>query len=137
MKKTSKAALAVATLALIAIAVFMIMPDTSHMTKGSQDAGSNNGMPDNSKVKDPNTVIISNYEFGPQKISVKKGTKVTWINNDKDRHNVKPDQDSAEFKAGPLLSKDEEYSVVFNTVGTYNYHCSPHPYMKASVEVTE
>lgn len=86
---------------------------------------------------EPNTVNIKNYKFSPNKISVKKGTKVTWVNNDTDRHNVKPVNVTDNFKAGPLLAKGEEYSVVFNTVGTYEYFCEPHPYMKATIEVTE
>ena len=36
-----------------------------------------------------------------------------------------------------LLAKVESYSWTFNTVGTYTYHCSPHPYMKGIVEVVE
>jgi plastocyanin len=30
----------------------------------------------------PNTVIIQNFAFSPQEITVKVGTTVTWINRD-------------------------------------------------------
>ncbi len=82
-------------------------------------------------------VDIKDYAFGPQKITIKKGTTVTWTNQDSAKHDVMPDDESDAFKASQLLGKGESYSFTFNTAGTYSYFCSPHPYMKASVEVVE
>ena len=39
--------------------------------------------------------------------------------------------------AGPLLAKGERYSFTFTKVGSYPYHCAPHPYMQGAVVVTE
>jgi amicyanin len=83
------------------------------------------------------SVEIQNFAFNPGKITVKKGTKVTWTNQDSVKHNVAPDSASDNFKGSDLLAKGESYSYTFNTAGTYTYHCSPHPYMKGTVEVTE
>jgi plastocyanin len=33
------------------------------------------------------------------------------------------------------INAGQTYSHTFNTLGTYNYHCSPHPGMKAKVIV--
>jgi amicyanin len=82
-------------------------------------------------------VEIKDFAYSPAAITVKKGTKVTWTNKDSTRHNVSPDNESADFKASELLAQGQSYSVTFNTVGTFAYHCTPHPYMKASVIVTE
>ncbi len=82
-------------------------------------------------------VNIQDYNFGPAKVTVKKGTKVTWTNQDSVEHNVAPDKATSEFKESELLGKGKSYSVTFNTVGTYTYHCGPHPYMKGTIEVTE
>lgn len=84
-----------------------------------------------------NTVDIKDYAYAPAKIQVKKGTVVTWTNQDSVRHNINPDKESDDFKASELLAKGETYTFTFNTVGTYTYHCSPHPYMKGTVEVIE
>lgn len=100
-------------------------------------SGTNNNQTETENALESNTVKISNFEFTPSKIKIKKGTIVTWTNDDAIRHDVKPDSETEEFKASELLSKGESYSVTFNTVGTYSYHCSPHPYMKGSVEVVE
>jgi amicyanin len=84
-----------------------------------------------------NAIQIDGYTFDPAKLTVKKGTTVTWTNMDSVQHDITPDTPTDEFKASEMLKKNETYSVTFNTVGTYTYHCSPHPYMKGTIEVTE
>lgn len=80
-------------------------------------------------------VTIKGYAFEPAQLTVKKGTTVTWTNQDVAKHTVTADQG-----AGPqsqFLGKDETYSYTFDSVGAFPYHCQPHPYMKANVTVTE
>lgn len=84
-----------------------------------------------------NEILISNFAYSSNKLTVKKGTTVTWVNLDTARHDITPDQPSDNFKTSELLNKDESYSFTFSEVGNYGYHCSPHPYMKGIVEVTE
>ncbi len=89
------------------------------------------------KPADPNTVFISNYMFNPTPLQVKKGTRVTWTNHDIAKHTVTVD--SGQAAGGPdsqLFGKNESFSFTFDSVGTYKYHCSPHPYMHGVVEVT-
>jgi plastocyanin len=86
---------------------------------------------------EPGKVVISDYSFIPVKMTVKKGTTVTWTNQDKAHHDITPDKPSDIFRASKLLSKGDSYSVTFSQTGTYGYHCAPHPYMKGIVEVTE
>lgn len=84
-------------------------------------------------------VTIQNMAFSPTAITVKKGTTVTWTNQDAVGHDVMPDQDyGTAFEASDgLLGRGESYSFTFNEPGTYSYHCTPHPQMKATVTVTE
>ncbi len=89
------------------------------------------------QAAETDTVSIANYAYGPPKIKVKKGTKVTWTNKDTVGHTVTSDDDSKEVINSPLLEKDQFFSYTFNQTGTFNYHCQPHPYMKGSVEVVE
>lgn len=86
---------------------------------------------------DPNTVIIKDFAFGPETIKVKRGTTIKWVNQDKAHHDITPTSGADDFKASELLNEGESYSATFNTVGTYTYKCSPHPYMKGTIEVTE
>lgn len=85
-----------------------------------------------------NAVSIRNSSYSPSAITVKKGTTVTWTNNDPIEHDIVPDSPSDAFKGSDgLLANGESYSFTFDTVGTYTYHCTPHPFMKGTVVVTE
>lgn len=90
------------------------------------------------KSPEPNTVVIASYKFNPNPIKIKQGTTVTWSNTDIARHNIVSDGGQAVGGPnGPLFGKGETYKFTFNTVGTFKYHCEPHPYMHGSVEVTQ
>lgn len=81
------------------------------------------------------SVTIKNFAFSPNALTVKKGTTVTWTNQDSAEHNAFSDQDGG--PKGNLLKKGESYSFTFNKVGTFNYICQPHPHMKGTVTVTD
>jgi len=89
------------------------------------------------EATETNAVDIQNSAFSPSNITVKKGSTVTWTNKDSLQHTVTPDDETAEFKASNSLSRNESYSVTFNTAGTYTYHCDLHPDMTGTVTVTE
>lgn len=77
-------------------------------------------------------VTISNFAFSPATITVHKGTKVTWTNEDSAAHTVTGNN------GGPAsgdIGQGASYSYTFNTVGSFPYHCAIHPYMKATVTV--
>jgi len=82
-------------------------------------------------------VEIVNYAYAPVTVTVKVGQTVTWTNQDSMRHDVVMDDEGAEGPNSELLAKSESYSYTFTKAGTYAYHCSPHPYMKATVVVEE
>lgn len=90
-----------------------------------------------SESKETDQVVYKDFAVEPNTIKVKKGTTVTWTNQDSAKHDVTPEKESAEFKASELFGKGETHSVTFNVVGTYNYFCSPHPYMKGTIEVID
>lgn len=77
-------------------------------------------------------VTIENYAFSPKTIKVKVGGTVTWTNNDSVAHTATGDSD--EFDTG-LISQGQSKSVTFDEAGTFTYHCTPHPNMKATVVV--
>ncbi len=81
-------------------------------------------------VAKENQVIIKDYKFLPQNISVKAGTTVTWINEDTVIHTV----EGSGMDSGNM-SKGDEFTFTFDKVGVYEYICGPHPYMTGSVIV--
>jgi plastocyanin len=108
-------------------------------TRPAEETETNNQTPANtaSEAKLAATVNIQDMAFTPQKVTIKKGGTVTWTNQDSDRHDVTPDNESSGFTGSELLDKGESYEFTFNEVGSYSYHCSPHPQMTGTVEVVE
>jgi plastocyanin len=78
------------------------------------------------------SVTISNFAFNPQTLNVPRGSTVTWTNKDSTSHTVT--SDSGLFDGGPL-SSGAVFSFTFNQAGTFSYHCSIHPNMKATIVV--
>ncbi len=116
--------------------------EQSSQTNSSSSANGTEDTTESEPIQSDETSTSSNVEmsgmaFSPSTITVKKGTTVTWTNKDSAGHDVTPDEETDEFKKSDLLDKDQTYQVTFNTPGTYEYHCSPHPFMRAKVIVTE
>lgn len=79
-------------------------------------------------------ISISNFAFSPATLTIKRGTTVTWTNNDSVSHTVSGDVSGP--NSSPL-SNSEKYSYTFNGAGQFGYHCNIHPSMKANIVVTE
>ena len=79
------------------------------------------------------TVLIQGFSFKPAHITIKRGTKVIWINKDTAPHTATA-KNGKSFDSG-LLRKGQRYSHTFKSAGKKPYHCEPHPHMKGSVTV--
>jgi len=77
-------------------------------------------------------VDIDQFTFLPQRITVKAGTTVTWINEDDVPHTV---ASSIKFFKSKALDTADKFSFTFTTPGTYDYFCSVHPHMTGAVVV--
>ncbi|MFC1984245.1 cupredoxin family copper-binding protein [Chloroflexota bacterium] len=77
-------------------------------------------------------VAIEGFAFNPAVLNVPVGTTVVWYNNDSVTHTVSA-QDNL-FDSGGL-SNMATFSYTFNEVGTFDYSCKPHSYMKGKVIV--
>lgn len=117
--------------------------DTANHGSPSNNTGaqtqSSAGMTDMTSKTDVD-VSMRDMSFSPANIKIKKGTKVTWTNNDTVGHNVvatTPSSSGGLPTSHPLFGKGETFSHTFNTVGTFPYTCTPHPFMKGTVEVVE
>ena len=68
-------------------------------------------------------ISMQRNTFNPQVIVIDKGTKVFWKNEDTAFHYVAIENPARTSKA---LAKGESYSYVFDTAGSYPYHCGVH-----------
>ena len=133
--------------AAVLVIVFVVMRSSSDNKQSTQnemgDMASSQQSSDNSANKDisekaENVIEIKNFKFVPEKMTIKKGTTITWKNFDNTKHNVVfDDETTGEVEGGKLISNGEEVSFTFNEVGEFPYYCMPHPYMKATVTVME
>ena len=82
-------------------------------------------------------VAIQNFAFSPATITVKAGSTVTWTNRDEDPHNVTAQSGgtSGPFHS-PALSTGQSYRYTFTALGRFDYLCTIHPFMTATVLVT-
>lgn len=107
---------------------------TSSNTNSSSTSNTNNQNVA-AKPVTTDTVSIEGFAFSPGSITVKKGTTVTWTNNDSVAHTVTESDD----KNGPdssTLQPGKTYEFTYAQTGTFNYKCSIHPDMTGTVIVT-
>lgn len=79
-----------------------------------------------------NTIQIRNYAFVQTQLTVSRGTQVTWVNCDQDIHTST--SDAGVWDSGPI-SPNGTFRRTFDAAGTFPFHCTPHPAMKATVVV--
>jgi len=79
------------------------------------------------------TVVIQNFSFKPAHITIKRGTKVIWINRDSTAHTATANNGRS-FDSG-RLGPGQRFSHTFKRAGKKSYHCEIHPDMKGSVTV--
>jgi plastocyanin len=77
-------------------------------------------------------VEIDQFAFVPQRITVKAGTTVTWINDDDAPHTI---TSSSKLFKSKALDTEDKFAFTFTTPGTYAYFCSLHPHMTGVVVV--
>lgn len=77
---------------------------------------------------DPHTGAVY---FSPSRIEISTGDMVTWVNADPyHEHSVMFEPNGVpqgvKAPASPLLQGGESWSYIFETKGTWRYHCHPH-----------
>ena len=79
-------------------------------------------------------VSISDFKFNPAALTVPVGTTVTWTNQDEEPHTIAATDGSFH---SPGIDTHGSYSFTFTTPGSFDYICSIHPFMIATVVVTK
>jgi plastocyanin len=77
-------------------------------------------------------VVIKDFMFMPETLTVKAGTTVKWANKDEEPHTVF--SDTGLFRSG-AIDTGETFSFKFDKPGTYHFLCTIHPRMVGTVIV--
>ena len=79
--------------------------------------------------------------YSPRTATVPVGTTITWTNNDSVIHTVTSGSSDGSkgtadgtFDSGNLASGDT-FKHTFDAAGTFDYYCTPHPWMRATIVV--
>ena len=126
---------------IIAVSLLIVIIAISGCTQNQQINSNQKESPsitNTQTINQPQTegtynVEISNFAFNPSEVKIKIGDTVTWINEDSAPHTVT--SDSGNELNSPQLSNGQNYSRTFSNTGTFNYYCSVHPSMKATIIV--
>jgi plastocyanin len=79
-------------------------------------------------------IVIANFKFVPQTLTVAPGTSVTWDNRDEEPHNIVNVDQPRRFRS-QAIDGGEKYTFVFDQPGIYKYICAVHPHMEGTVIV--
>jgi plastocyanin len=79
-------------------------------------------------------VFIRNFAFVTPTVHVKSGGSVAWVNCEATNIPHTSTSDASAWNSG-LLSPPAAFVRAFPTAGSFPYHCSVHPGMKATVIV--
>jgi len=101
-----------------ALAVLLALPALS----GASTAG----------AEDTTRVLVRDFMFAPNSLTVPARTTVTWTNLDLEPHTVS--SDTGLFRSGALDTNDS-FSFEFDEPGTYHFTCSIHPQMVGTIVV--
>ncbi len=116
---------------LLALAVFLLLLGGCKSNGSSYSTPTGPG-PTTTPPPTSNAVVIQGFAFNPSPMTVAKGASVTWTNNDKVTHTATADDGSWDTgNIAPGASK----SLTFANAGTFAYHCTVHPMMKATLVV--
>ena len=88
--------------------------------------------PSSAAPPDSTRIVIKDFMFTPNSLTVKAGSTVTWVNKDDEPHSVV--SDTGLFRSG-AVDTNETSSFKFDKPGTYPYHCALHPRMVATIIV--
>lgn len=94
-------------------------PQSTAMPSGSASGGSGDA------------VKIDDFKFSPTTLTVPAGTRITVTNDDSTAHTATAD-DGNSFDTG-TLDPGASRTIAVPKRGNYAYHCSIHPFMKATI----
>jgi len=84
------------------------------------------------RAVDVTNIVIKDFKFSPESLTIKAGSTVTWVNTDDEPHNVV--SDAGLFRSGGF-DTNETFVHKFDKPGTFHITCSIHPRMTATIVV--
>jgi plastocyanin len=129
-KRSSRKPIAIMLGAIVVmIVVGFIGIQFSTTSNGSGDESASPTSVNDSQV----TIDIQGYAYHPSNISVPRGAKVTWLNDDNVVHTA-TEKGNAAWDT-QIIHSGESKTIEFDSPGTFRYYCTIHPYMVGTLTV--
>lgn len=131
-----------------------VTPDLVNTANSNQTVNITNSSSDTSGPAEKNiTIVIKDFKFEPEIVTIKDGAIITWKNQDNASHQIISDQEPKDFYLPSIesyvLAPNQEWSYTFDGSGTlgpeweeeyggegtFGYHCLLHPEMKGQIKV--
>jgi len=80
-------------------------------------------------------VVIEDFWYFPNNLTIRAGSEVIWVNKDFAAHTATAN--NGEFDTKLLQQNQVSLAIVFDKVGIYPWFCVPHPQMVGAVRVVE
>jgi plastocyanin len=133
-----------AWLSLVALAIIVLLSACGGTTSNSGNNSGTTTVATNTPASSgsgPMVMITTDssgtFAFSPTTLTIQVGTTVVWKNMTQVAHTVTSD-DKKSFDSGtnnPIAPQGGTFSFKFTSPGTFAYHCSFHPFMKATIIV--
>ena len=136
-RRINKGLLALIIIIIIIIAagvyIYSIQSSRTNVQTGVNNS-SNQSIGNNSSnmTSAVTTITIQNMTFNPDKITVRSGTNIQWINNDNTQHQIMSDTGS--FQSN-ILNPGDSYNFFFAKTGIYGYHDALNPTVTGTIIV--
>jgi plastocyanin len=136
IRRNHLAAASLATALLAGIASSCV---SERVTAADNPSASGNcTIPTTSAAAGTVVIFIRNFTFIPQQVTIKRGTRVTWVNCEDAGVDAQTSTSDTGLWDYPRIAPTEIYSRVFNDPGTgLVCHCVPHPFMRGTINVEE
>jgi plastocyanin len=82
---------------------------------------------------EPSETDMMSWAFDPPEVTIEAGQMVTWTNSGSQPHTATAV--SGTFDTGEI-APGESKTMALAAAGTYEYICTPHPWMKGTLQVT-
>jgi plastocyanin len=129
-RRSSRKPIAIIVGAIVAmIVVAFVGIQFSTTSDGSGDEGAGPTSVNDSQV----TIDIQGYAYHPSNISVPRGAKVTWLNDDNQDHTA-TEKDNGSWNT-QIVHNGQSETIEFDSPGTFAYYCTIHPYMVGTLTV--
>jgi plastocyanin len=82
-------------------------------------------------------VVMAHLDFSPLALNAKVGQRVVWTNEDSAPHNVTYISGPVFKSSRRVLRPGAKFSITLTQAGTIHYYCTIHPWMRATISVSQ